>query len=252
MNYLARLKAANFTGLPAGTTAKTAISTSDSFGGSQGGLITENASAKHACVREEPAGCGAARYPARLAPANSENVATRAAAITARSPYDGLDGTTVTSSQEGSDPPLIGTSPAEPDELRKLVTLILAGAEEADREEALTVALADTGAALTSFRALAADLQPHPLHEYDDRRTCEQCANLDRHRGRDGFRRCAAARRVELPYVASRDYSPVPDQPRRCEGFGPLPDDPDRRTGRERWPALAAKIDTAGSMKNVR
>lgn len=76
------------------------------------------------------------------------------------------------------------------------------------------------------------------LDPREDRRTCGQCANLDRHRSRDGFRRCSAARRGELPYVASRDYSPVPDVPKRCEGLVPMAHDPDRRHGCERWPAL--------------
>jgi len=67
--------------------------------------------------------------------------------------------------------------------------------------------------------------------------TCEQCRNLGQ-RDRDGFRRCAAATRGELPYIASKRYAPVPDQGRRCEGYAPKPGDPDQRTGRERWPEL--------------
>ena len=63
----------------------------------------------------------------------------------------------------------------------------------------------------------------------DDRRTCDQCANLI-------GRRCQAARRGEI--VASRDYEPIRDLPRRCEGYSPRAGDPDRRTGRERWPGL--------------
>lgn len=63
----------------------------------------------------------------------------------------------------------------------------------------------------------------------DDRRTCPQCANLI-------ARRCHAAKRGEI--VASRDYEPIRDLPRRCEGYAPGPDDPDRRPGRERWPGL--------------
>lgn len=80
--------------------------------------------------------------------------------------------------------------------------------------------------------------EPSTLPDPDDRRTCEQCANLDRQRGRDGFRRCAAARRGELPAIGRRDYSPVVDRPMRCEGYAPRPDDHDRRPGRERWPGL--------------
>lgn len=66
----------------------------------------------------------------------------------------------------------------------------------------------------------------------DQRRTCGQCANLAR-------RRCLAAWRGEI--VANRDYEPVRDIPRRCEGYAPGADDPDTRPGRERWPALIQK-----------
>jgi hypothetical protein len=68
----------------------------------------------------------------------------------------------------------------------------------------------------------------------DDRRTCDQCANLI-------ARRCQAAKRGEI--VASRNYEPIRDLPRRCEGYAPGADDPDRRHGRERWPGLT---DTKG------
>ena len=64
----------------------------------------------------------------------------------------------------------------------------------------------------------------------DDRRRCDQCANLTA----GGL--CLAARRGEI--VANRNYEPVRDLPRRCEGYAPRPDDPDRRPGRERWPEL--------------
>ena len=63
---------------------------------------------------------------------------------------------------------------------------------------------------------------PHP----DDRRTCDQCANLI-------ARRCQAAKRGEI--VASRNYEPIRNLPRRCEGYAPGATDPDRRPGRERW-----------------
>ncbi|MBS0323748.1 MAG: hypothetical protein JSR19_07845 [Proteobacteria bacterium] len=59
----------------------------------------------------------------------------------------------------------------------------------------------------------------------DDRRTCDQCANLI-------ARRCLAAKRGEI--VASRNYEPIRDLPRHCEGYAPGADDPDRRHGRER------------------
>ena len=52
-------------------------------------------------------------------------------------------------------------------------------------------------------------------------------------------RRCQAAKRGEI--VASRNYEPIRDLPRRCEGYAPGADDPDRRHGRERWPGLIQK-----------
>ena len=66
----------------------------------------------------------------------------------------------------------------------------------------------------------------------DDRRTCDQCANLI-------ARRCTAAKRGEI--VASRNYEPIRDLPRRCEGYAPGATDTDRRQGRERWPGLIQK-----------
>ena len=69
----------------------------------------------------------------------------------------------------------------------------------------------------------------------DDRRTCDQCANLI-------ARRCQAAKRGEI--VASQNYEPIRDLPRRCEGYAPGEGDTDRRPGRERWPGLT---DTKGT-----
>ena len=66
----------------------------------------------------------------------------------------------------------------------------------------------------------------------DDRRTCDQCANLI-------ARRCQAAKRGEI--VASRNYEPIRELSRRCEGYAPGADDPDRRHGRGRWPELIQK-----------
>lgn len=54
----------------------------------------------------------------------------------------------------------------------------------------------------------------------DDRRTCKQCANLTA-RGL-----CLAARRGDI--VASRNYEPIRDLRRRCEGYAPGPDESDR------------------------
>lgn len=66
----------------------------------------------------------------------------------------------------------------------------------------------------------------------DDRRTCQQCANLI-------GKRCQAAKRGEI--VAGRNYEPIRDLPRRCEGYAPGPEDTDRRPGRERWSGLIQK-----------
>ena len=63
----------------------------------------------------------------------------------------------------------------------------------------------------------------------DDRRSCEQCANLF-------LGRCMAAFRGELR--GGRSYEPVQHIPRRCEGYVPQADDLDRRLGKERWPGL--------------
>ncbi len=71
---------------------------------------------------------------------------------------------------------------------------------------------------------------PDPFN--DDRRTCEQCANLI-------ARQCQAAKRGEI--VANRDYEPIRDFLRRCEGYAPGNEDTDQRHGRERWPGLIQK-----------
>mgnify|MGYP001767262137 CR=1 FL=1 len=82
------------------------------------------------------------------------------------------------------------------------------------------------------FTGRAAAELPKPAPFPDDRRTCDQCANLI-------ARRCQAAKRGEI--VASRNYEPIRDLPRRCEGYAPGAADTDRRPGRERWPGLIQK-----------
>ena len=69
-----------------------------------------------------------------------------------------------------------------------------------------------------------------PERAGDNRRRCAECGNL----ATNG--RCLAAARREL--VASRTYAPAPDLLRRCEAFKALPNDPDQRPGRDRWPGL--------------
>lgn len=81
------------------------------------------------------------------------------------------------------------------------------------------------------FTGRAAAELPKP----DDMVTCNQCANLI-------ARQCTAAKRGEI--VASRNYEPIRDLPRRCEGYAPGAADTDRRPGRERWPGLT---DTKGT-----
>jgi hypothetical protein len=80
---------------------------------------------------------------------------------------------------------------------------------------------------------LQAGKDPRGTYIEDDRRRCDQCANLTE-RGL-----CLAAWRGEI--VANRSYEPVRDWLRRCEGYAPGPDDPDRRAGREKWPGLIQK-----------
>ncbi len=82
------------------------------------------------------------------------------------------------------------------------------------------------------FTGRAAAELPKPDPFPDDRRTCDQCANLI-------ARRCQAAKRGEI--VASRNYEPIRDLPRRCEGYAPGAADADRRPGRERWPGLVGE-----------
>jgi hypothetical protein len=66
-----------------------------------------------------------------------------------------------------------------------------------------------------------------PWRDGDNRRRCTNCGNLNE-RGL-----CLAAHRGEI--AASRSYTPIRDLLRRCEGFKPLPDDPDQRTAWDRW-----------------
>lgn len=69
----------------------------------------------------------------------------------------------------------------------------------------------------------------------DDRRYCDQCMNLRRDV-------CTIAEpKTGALVVANRGYRPVREPPRRCAGYAPGPDDPDRRPGRERWPGLIQK-----------
>ena len=56
-------------------------------------------------------------------------------------------------------------TPSQAAELRALVTLIFAEANDTDRAEVLRVALGDPEAALTSFRLLAVDAMDRARHK---------------------------------------------------------------------------------------
>ena len=98
-----------------------------------------------------------------------------------------------------------------------------------------TPAPADANAASESIAA--------PWRDGDNRRRCTDCGNLNE-RGL-----CLAAHRGEIK--ASRSYTPIRELLRRCEGFKPLPDDPDQRTAWDRWgtiygnPATPAAVSPA-------
>lgn len=76
---------------------------------------------------------------------------------------------------------------------------------------------------------------PQPAAFDDDRRYCDQCMNL----------RCdvctIAEPKIGALVVANRGYRPVREPPRRCAGYTPGSDAPDRRLGLERWPELINK-----------
>jgi len=78
-----------------------------------------------------------------------------------------------------------------------------------------------------------ADEVPRPADFYDERRRCDQCANLT------GRGLCLAAWRGEIN--ASRKFEPVRDLLQRCVGYLPKATESDQRTGRERWPGLFQK-----------
>lgn len=128
-------------------------------------------------------------------------------------------------------------TPEQAAELRRLVAVVAADWPADEQTAALAVALADPVSALTCFRALAQDRQATPEPVIDSgMRTCRQCANL----APSG--RCLAAWRGEnfgAGNAVSRRYeSSAADWPQRCGAYAPNPSDPDRRSGRERWPFL--------------
>lgn len=72
--------------------------------------------------------------------------------------------------------------------------------------------------------------RPQPVTFEDDRRRCDQCANLT------GRGHCLAAWRGEI--AVTRLYEPVRDLLHRCPGYLPKAAETDQRPGRERWPGL--------------
>jgi hypothetical protein len=135
-------------------------------------------------------------------------------------------------------------------ELQRIVPEVCRLTDDADVDGALARALAHPGDALTCYRALLTELAPPPptvSDGRDDRRPCTQCANLSR----GGH--CVAAWRGLKIGNAGRDYHPsYPEQPRRCEGYTPGPDDDDRRSGIERWPDLLPSAGTAARVGAAR
>lgn len=81
--------------------------------------------------------------------------------------------------------------------------------------------------------ALADSIQQR-ARDGDNRRCCLECGK----RAPNG--RCLAAAKGEI--VASGSYQPDPVLLRRCEGFRALPNDPDQRSGRGRWPGLSGTL----------
>jgi hypothetical protein len=100
-------------------------------------------------------------------------------------------------------------------ENRRVATAIPAIFATPTQKEAPTVARIATVAVANPKKTETANpakvMTPQAAAAFpDDRRTCRQCANLE-------GRRCMAAKRGEI--VASPDYEPVRNIPRRCEGY---------------------------------
>lgn len=97
----------------------------------------------------------------------------------------------------------------------------------------MTRVAAESAAAAGEVRPDTGGVDPWcwPFDEWADLRPCLLCRNLT------PAGRCLAAWRDELR--AARDYTPTfPELPRRCIGYCPKDDDPDRRPGCARWPEL--------------
>jgi hypothetical protein len=78
----------------------------------------------------------------------------------------------------------------------------------------------------------AADRNKSLAASMEDRRTCSQYLNLRE-------RVCTIAKPEHgALVVANRGYRPDPLRQFRCVGYAPLANDPNQRTGSERWPGL--------------
>ena len=121
-------------------------------------------------------------------------------------------------------------------ELRELLAVVAADWSAEEQAEALAAALADPESALRSFRALVAERGASTPRRASVEPTCRSCANL----APGG--RCLAAWRGESfgrGIATSKTYAPSePNRPLCCGPYVPGPNDPDRRSGRERWPYL--------------
>ena len=137
-----------------------------------------------------------------------------------------------------ANPPSAKITPTDPmtaDE-QNAIRAWLAHIEETDAAivaAVLSQCRADVDARGYFIRQAGEVLQPAVFD--DDRRYCDQCMNLRRDV-------CTIAEpKTGALVVANRGYRPVREPPRRCAGYVPGPDDPDRRLGLERWPGLINK-----------
>lgn len=127
-------------------------------------------------------------------------------------------------------------TPAEAARLRVMIGAILADGSDDDRAEALAVALADVDAALICYRALtSAGGDPRMCR-------CLDCAGYSLATGK--CLQAAKGASFGDGIAMSRSYAPPPLQALRCAAFLPLPDDPDGRSGAERWPMLIGRGGT--------
>ena len=85
----------------------------------------------------------------------------------------------------------------------------------------------ENGVATVATVATVQAAEKEPVFE-DDRITCRRCGRLA-----GGV--CGAAKDRTLPNTGPR-YAPEPERLRRCLDYVPALLEPDKRTGRERWP----------------